>query len=288
MESSDADEAWCIAGMHHVILHTIGRKSGNEHKVALPYWVDRDGNRVVVASFSGAPEHPSLVPQPERPRRQPRGEDPGAGWRVLGRRAGARRRRLRRDLGCAQRRPPLVRRLPEPHRPADPAGASRRAPLRLTASARQRSWTSPGIIFASVDCDADAVEDWNRWYDLEHLPPNIALPGIMSGKRYVAPPELHEVREPADRLEGFADGRGVHVTVYTLSGDPAQVLADMTSTRDVLEDAGRMFAPEKKIVRAGDAMTLSWGVADPALKADPIDVPHMQHTVDPCGDAARR
>lgn len=135
-----------------------------------------------------------------------------------------------------------------------------------------------GIIFASVDCDADAIEDWNRWYDLEHLPPNIALPGIMSGKRYVAAPDLHEVREPADRLDGFAEGRGVHVTVYTLHGTPAQVLADMTSTRDVLEDAGRMFAPEKKIVRAGDAMTLSWCVADPALKADPQDMPHMQHT----------
>jgi deazaflavin-dependent oxidoreductase (nitroreductase family) len=59
MESTDAEEAWCIAGMHHVVLHTIGRKSGNEHKVALPYWVDGDGNRIVVASFSGAPEHPS-------------------------------------------------------------------------------------------------------------------------------------------------------------------------------------------------------------------------------------
>jgi deazaflavin-dependent oxidoreductase (nitroreductase family) len=45
--------------MHHVILHTIGRRSGNEHKVALPYWVDRDGHRIVVASFSGAPDHPS-------------------------------------------------------------------------------------------------------------------------------------------------------------------------------------------------------------------------------------
>jgi hypothetical protein len=135
-----------------------------------------------------------------------------------------------------------------------------------------------GIIFASVDCDADAIEDWNRWYDLEHLPPNIALPGIMSGKRYVAPPALHDVREPAERLEGFADGRGVHVTIYTLHGDPAQVLADMTSTRDVLEDAGRMFAPEKKTVRAGDAMTLSWVVADPVLKADARDVPHVQHT----------
>jgi hypothetical protein len=100
----------------------------------------------------------------------------------------------------------------------------------------------------------------------------------MSGKRYVAPPELHDVREPADRLDGFADGRGVHVTVYTLHGDAAEVLADMTSTRDVLEDAGRMFAPEKKVVRAGDAMTLSWAVADPALKADARDVPHVQHT----------
>jgi len=135
-----------------------------------------------------------------------------------------------------------------------------------------------GIIFASVDCDVDAVEDWNRWYDLEHLPPNIALPGIMSGKRYVAPPSLHGVRAPDDRLEGFRDGRGVHVTVYTLAGPPTEVLADMTTYRDKLEAAGRMFAPDKKIVRAGDAMTLSWGVADPALKADPEDVPHIQHT----------
>jgi hypothetical protein len=135
-----------------------------------------------------------------------------------------------------------------------------------------------GIIFAAVDCDADAIEDWNRWYDLEHLPPNLALPGIMSGKRYVAPPDLHAVRAPESRLVGFAEGRGVHVTVYTLAGDPAVVLADMTTYRDKLEAAGRMFAPEKKTVRAGDAMTLRWGVADPALKADPCDVAHVQHT----------
>lgn len=59
MESSDADEIWVLAGMHHVVLRTIGRRSGNEHKVALPFWVDPDGNRVVVASFSGAPQHPA-------------------------------------------------------------------------------------------------------------------------------------------------------------------------------------------------------------------------------------
>lgn len=59
METSDADEVWVVAGMRHVLLRTIGRKSGTEHKVALPYWLDGDSRRVVVASFAGAPQHPS-------------------------------------------------------------------------------------------------------------------------------------------------------------------------------------------------------------------------------------
>ena len=59
MESSDDDAVWTPAGMHHVVLRTMGRKSGKEHKVALPFWRDPDGQRVIVASFSGAPQHPS-------------------------------------------------------------------------------------------------------------------------------------------------------------------------------------------------------------------------------------
>ena len=59
MEATDDDAAWVIAGMHHVVLRTIGRRSGNEHKVALPFWADEAGRPVVVASFSGAPKHPS-------------------------------------------------------------------------------------------------------------------------------------------------------------------------------------------------------------------------------------
>jgi deazaflavin-dependent oxidoreductase (nitroreductase family) len=59
MEQSDADEVWQLAGMHHVMIRTVGRKSGNEHKVALPFWRDPDGHRIVAASFAGAPQHPS-------------------------------------------------------------------------------------------------------------------------------------------------------------------------------------------------------------------------------------
>jgi deazaflavin-dependent oxidoreductase (nitroreductase family) len=45
--------------MKQLILRTVGRKSGKEHRVALPYWMDGDGHRVVVASFAGAPQHPA-------------------------------------------------------------------------------------------------------------------------------------------------------------------------------------------------------------------------------------
>lgn len=59
LESTTDDAVWVQAGMHHVVIRTIGRKSGKEHKVALPTWRDPDGVPVVVASYAGAPQHPS-------------------------------------------------------------------------------------------------------------------------------------------------------------------------------------------------------------------------------------
>jgi deazaflavin-dependent oxidoreductase (nitroreductase family) len=59
LESATGERFWVAAGMSHLILRTVGRRSGNEHKVALPYWVDATGARIVVASFAGAPQHPA-------------------------------------------------------------------------------------------------------------------------------------------------------------------------------------------------------------------------------------
>ena len=59
METSDADDAWVWVGMEHLLLHTVGRRTGNLHKVALPFWRDPDGNRVVVASFAGSAKDPA-------------------------------------------------------------------------------------------------------------------------------------------------------------------------------------------------------------------------------------
>jgi hypothetical protein len=134
-----------------------------------------------------------------------------------------------------------------------------------------------GIIFAALDCDADAIEAWNRWYDLEHTPPNIALPGIMLSRRYVAPSEMHDVRV-ADAAGPYGSGRSVFLTVYTLAEDPKSVFDGMVGLREKLVAADRMFPDEQKIVRMGDVLARRFVRADPALKADPEDVGFIGHT----------
>lgn len=136
-----------------------------------------------------------------------------------------------------------------------------------------------GIIFTALDTDHDNIESWNRWYDLEHLPPNIAMPEIAAGCRYVAPPELHEIRLPREGVHpGFEDGKGVNVTIYLTAVDPGEAIQAMTEFREVLEAGGRMEGAGRRTVRTGDAMDLDWVVSDPALRLDDRDVPHLGHT----------
>ena len=45
--------------MRYLLLRTIGRRSNAERKVALPLWKDADGHPIVVASYSGAANHPA-------------------------------------------------------------------------------------------------------------------------------------------------------------------------------------------------------------------------------------
>lgn len=59
LETTDDEAAWTRAGMRHLLLRTRGRKSGKVHTVALPYWRDTDGTRVVAASYAGNSIHPA-------------------------------------------------------------------------------------------------------------------------------------------------------------------------------------------------------------------------------------
>lgn len=46
-------------GMDHVLLTTVGRRSGEPHTVCLPIWLGAGGVPIVVASYAGAQRHPA-------------------------------------------------------------------------------------------------------------------------------------------------------------------------------------------------------------------------------------
>jgi hypothetical protein len=134
-----------------------------------------------------------------------------------------------------------------------------------------------GVICAVLDCDADSIVAFNRWYDLEHVPPNVSLNGVMAGHRYAAPPDLHALRvtDPSSPLAG---GRGSFVTLYTLCLPPADVVASMAELRDVLYATDRMkFPADKKVVRDGGAFEIVSAVSSPDLALPAIDVPFVGH-----------
>jgi hypothetical protein len=133
-----------------------------------------------------------------------------------------------------------------------------------------------GVIVAALDCAHSAVEDWNRWYDLDHLPPNVGLPGILSGRRYVATPELSALRSGTDG-SWWAERRSSFLTIYTLADDVMATFAAMVTLRDELDAAGRMFAEDLKAVRGGDGLALTAATGRPGLRCDAYELPFLGH-----------
>ena len=134
-----------------------------------------------------------------------------------------------------------------------------------------------GLILAALDVDVDNGARWNRWYDLEHLAPNLALPDVVAGHRYVAPPDLHASRVAADGDTVWGHGRSVYLTWYATSVDPAAAIATMSTRRDELEAAGRMDGAGARVVRSGDALTLLSTASDADLRLDDHDLVHIGH-----------
>jgi hypothetical protein len=130
---------------------------------------------------------------------------------------------------------------------------------------------------AALDCVPSAIEDWNLWYDLDHLPPNVALPGIMSGRRYVCTPALHALRAPGSD-PWWAESASSFLTIYTLCGDVNETFGAMVALREELDADGRMFAEELKVVRGGDGLTIQQLSGAAGLTNKPHELPLLSHT----------
>jgi hypothetical protein len=43
-----------------------------------------------------------------------------------------------------------------------------------------------GLLLVMIDIDPEHEDEFNRWYNEEHLPERLACPGFLSGRRFVS------------------------------------------------------------------------------------------------------
>ncbi len=75
-----------------------------------------------------------------------------------------------------------------------------------------------GLNFITIDCEPAYAAEWERWYDLDHLPEFLACEGVVSARRYRATPELIAARPPT-AIADLADGRGAYCTIVGVGPD---------------------------------------------------------------------
>ena len=89
-----------------------------------------------------------------------------------------------------------------------------------------------GINFITIDCDPGYAPEWNRWYDLDHIPEFLALPGVVGATRYVATPELEAVR-PESPMPDLAPGTARYCTIVQVGPDAEGATAGRAGMADV-------------------------------------------------------
>ncbi len=101
-----------------------------------------------------------------------------------------------------------------------------------------------GLVAAFIDVPQEHTEDYNRWYDFDHLPEYVALPEFLSARRYVATPDMKKLR-PESSLEDLKDGRGTYFTNYLLGTD------DLAKVRESFGERSAFLRDEHRIFRHG-------------------------------------
>src|SRR5262249_32664586 len=70
------------------------------------------------------------------------------------------------------------------HRPETPRKSA--APHHEGIEEFQMPLEGKGMLLTSMDIDPEHEEDFNRWYDREHLEERVAIDGFLEARRYLA------------------------------------------------------------------------------------------------------
>ena len=98
-----------------------------------------------------------------------------------------------------------------------------------------------GILLALLDISRELTEEYNRWYDLDHLPEHVSKADVLTARRYVAPRDLQGLGGGGSDMTG---GHPPYLTMYYL-GVPdfagAEATALWTTKDRGIVKAGRFW-----------------------------------------------
>ena len=73
-----------------------------------------------------------------------------------------------------------------------------------------------GLHLAFLDIPAEYTQEYNRWYDLDHMPEHVSKPDVVMGRRYVATKSTRTLPmvQPGERFGGHPP----YLTIYFFGG----------------------------------------------------------------------
>jgi hypothetical protein len=116
-----------------------------------------------------------------------------------------------------------------------------------------------GILIAAMDFSAAPVDEFHDWYDLEHVPERLAIPGFLNAERWIG------IDNPKTSLATYdlAEVGVLHSPPYeAVGGDNASPWTKRTAKfrKGLMRYEGEQLFPGNRIAPAGAASVLLVGM----------------------------
>jgi hypothetical protein len=109
------------------------------------------------------------------------------------------------------------------------------------ATIKETTMKATGVLLICIDAPPEHEREFNAWYDLDHMPEVIALPGVISAQRYYAEDNLFPFRTSRDDAPPIGQAR--FCNLYLL-GD-----ADLAAAQARMGELGKRLQAEKRLFR---------------------------------------
>jgi hypothetical protein len=133
-----------------------------------------------------------------------------------------------------------------------------------------------GLFTPILHCNPGYHEQFNHWYDTDHIPENRALPGIFHAQRYYAPRRYREARDPL-ATDMVRHQGGEYLTLYYVDGDLTSTYQAFRDLAQRLRGEGRMFQEMQGVLSSGQPFTFERVWVHKGVRLVPDAIPTAPH-----------